>query len=181
MLTPSFKNLNRRPLAGSPGASTQRLQVEQATGHASEIPTRAQRFAVSLFATQVHERVIFDPSFQNLILSVGSTQELLVTDAVGEAVGEEVGSAVGLDVGVPVGLDVGVPVGEEVGPIGAADGDGEGLIDMVGVLDGASLGTALGSKLGDEYGAVDGSSLGTALGSKLGESEGASLGMSDGN
>ena len=108
------------------------------------MPTRLQRETVSLRPTHSHEREILVPSdFANLILKAVSTQEdvgltegdtvgLTEGNTVGVPVGAEVvavtGDAVGDVVGDEVGDFVGDAVGDVVGLLGAADGDGDGLI-----------------------------------------------------
>ena len=100
------------------------------------MPTRSQRALKFLRATHSQERVILVPSaFANLILKVESTQVdvgLTEGDTVGVPVGAEVvavtGDAVGGVVGATDGDVVGDAVGDVVGLLGAADGDGDGLI-----------------------------------------------------
>jgi len=143
MVPSAFAKRNLNPVLTSESGSAQVVQVPQVDGQASGIPTRAQRAFVDVLATHSQEREIRVPSaLEKRILSVESTHGEVVADvgdAVGDAVGvtaAPVGDAVGDAVGVPVGdavgdavgLAVGVPVGDAVGPIGAALGEGLGLI-----------------------------------------------------
>jgi primosomal protein N'' len=88
--------------------STQLSQLPHALGQAAETPSRAHRFAVSLFSTQTQLLVILLP-VEVTILSLN----------------EE--SAHG-----KLGAFVGDVVGPIVGPTGAAEGLGDGLIDKDG-------------------------------------------------
>ena len=132
--------------------------------------------SVLLYLPQVQYLIILLPFLKIRSLKGESTQLLDVVDDVGEAVGVAVVLArmksknegmknddiiemkhkqshlivgTGERVGFAVGLGV---VGDGVAPTGAADGEGDGLIDSVGVLVGSSLGTALGIKEGTSLG-----------------------------
>jgi len=85
------------------------------TGHAADTPGRRQRFFESFSAT--HEQYL------EMVLPF-----LTIFNLKAESAHEMVGVPVGDAVGVPVGDAVGVAVGAN----GAADGDGDGLIDIVG-------------------------------------------------
>jgi hypothetical protein len=112
-----YVNLNLKSSSGS----AQVTQVPQVTGHAADTPVNAQRLVVSFSATQVQYLEMLLPSF-------------LIFNRNAESTHATVGG------GVVNGAVVGW-LGAAVGPIGAADGVGEGLIDAVGTEVGASLGT----------------------------------------
>jgi len=146
-----FLNLNLNSLTGS----SHTLHAPQMTGHAADTPASLQRFFVSLFAT--HEQYLEENPFFASILGIFNLK--------GESTHAGAGAAV-----IVIGLDV--------GPLGAAEGLGEGLTDVVGFDVGSSEGVSLGSKLGMLLGAELGVSLGVSLGSKLGMLLGTSLGIS---
>lgn len=108
--------------------------MKHVTGQALATPGKLHLLLVSLFATHEQLLAIRTPFFKILSLKPESTQEPVNTGgAVGEADGDLVGDLDGEDDG---DLD-----GEGVPNVGLADGDGDGLIDSVGVFDGISLGT----------------------------------------
>jgi hypothetical protein len=149
--------LKRKPVDPLVG-SAQVEHTPQVDGHAWSTPLIAQRLVVSFLSTQVQNLAILVPlDVKSFNLSVLSTH--VVGAATGAATGDPVGDAVTVT-GDPVGDAVTV-TGDVVGPKGAADGDGDGLMELVGTLVGASLGTALGSKLGKSLGLTLGVSLGT--------------------
>jgi hypothetical protein len=150
------------------GESTQVAHDSQVLAHVSLTPSRVQREL--LFTTQGSQlRLTTSPSkLVSFIRRVESSHETL-------------GAAL---VTVTLGIVLDATVGCVVGLLGASEGDGEGLIDQVGlpvgsilgILLGSSLGSLLGSSLGCSLGILLGSSLGSILGSLLGCSLGSLLG-----
>ena len=128
--SPSLVNLKRTV------GSAQVEHTPQVVGHAWSTPLNAQRRKVSLFATQEQDLFITDPS-ASTILSLSALSTHGVT-------GDPVGDTVGDPVTGIIGAADGDAVGDAVGTKGAADGDGDGLMELVGGLDGAALSTKLG-------------------------------------
>jgi len=117
------------------------LHVLHATGQAAATPGSLQRLMTSLFPAHSQDLEILMPFFRILSRIGESTQFDPVGDSEnsfdGDCENDLDGDGDEISIGAPVGAD---------------DGDGEGLIDLVGLLVGFSEGVLLGSRLGTMLG-----------------------------
>jgi len=113
------------------------LHVLHATGQAAATPGSLQRLMTSLFPAHSQDLEILMPFFRILSRIGESTQ----FDPVGDSESTSDGDCDNAFDGDCDAFFVGVSVGADVG-------DGEGLIDSVGLFVGFSEGVLLGSRLG---------------------------------